>query len=134
MELARRKDIGLTTDFDPKLSFVALNEKEFDHVASNLISNALKFTKAGGHINIATTQRGNEVCIAISDTGIGIAPDLLEAVFDKFNKAGRKGLDGEKSTGLGLWIVKRIVLLHGGKITVSSQVGEGTTFRILLPL
>lgn len=133
-EIATKKNIRFLTDLDNDLKSIDLNEKEFVHVSYNLISNALKFTRHGGEIKIKTRVIDEKnVSIEISDNGVGINQELLPGVFDKFSKAGRKGLDGEKSTGLGMWIVKHIIVLHGGKISVASQEKVGTTFSILLP-
>ena len=126
--------MGDNNSFDDKMKPVEINEKEFVHVTHNLISNALKFTPHGGEIKVKTQLiNGSRVLIEISDNGMGISQTLLPGVFDKFSKAGRKGLDGEKSTGLGMWIVKHIVKLHGGEITVKSEERKGTTFSILIP-
>ena len=133
-DVAARKKIIISTSWDSNLESVDINEKEFVHVAYNLISNALKFTPSGGEIKIKTKLiSDNLVSIEIADNGVGMSQDLLPGVFDKFSKAGRKGIDGEKSTGLGMWIVKHIITLHGGEISVISKEKSGTTFTILLP-
>jgi len=127
------KDIKITKVFDEDLKLININEKEFVRVIYNLISNAIKFTPAGGKIKIITKLDVlKRVSIEISDTGVGIAKNLLPIIFDKFSKASRAGIKGEKSTGLGMWIVKHIVSLHGGEISVASKENKGTTFTILL--
>ncbi len=134
-QAAIKKDIEFTKSFDKDLKSIEINEKEFIRVAYNLISNAIKFTPAGGEISIITKAAiGDKVSIEISDTGIGISNELLPIIFDKFSKASRKGVEGEKSTGLGMWIVKHIIELHGGEISVKSRENEGTMFTILLPV
>lgn len=134
-QAASKKDINLIKAFDKNIGTIKINEKEFIRVIYNLISNATKFTPSGGSIKIETKHvTDNEVSIEISDSGIGISKELLPIIFDKFSKAGRRGVDGEKSTGLGMWIVKHIVGLHGGEISVMSQENKGTTFTILLPV
>jgi len=128
------KDLNVTKVFDEDLQLININEKEFVRVIYNLISNAIKFTPAGGEIKIITKLDDlKRVSIEISDTGVGIAKNLLPIIFDKFSKASRAGIKGEKSTGLGMWIVKHIVSLHGGEISVASKENKGTTFTILLP-
>jgi two-component system sensor histidine kinase VicK len=98
------------------------------------MSNAFKFTSDGGEVNVSTRNlEKDKVSIEIADTGVGISQELLPIIFDKFSKAGRKGINGEKSTGLGMWIAKHIVKLHEGKISVTSKEYEGTTFTIHLP-
>lgn len=134
VQLTARKNIKFTKIFDRDLTSIEINEKEFVRVAYNLISNAIKFTPNGGEISIKTkVLDGDNVSIEISDTGVGISQNLIPIIFDKFSKASRAGIEGEKSTGLGMWIVKHIINLHGGKISVKSREKEGTTFTILLP-
>ncbi len=129
-----KKHLRLTKILDAQIREVPLNQQEFQRVISNLFSNAIKFTPAGGEITIAAGLLDDgRIVIKISDTGIGISGDLLPIIFDKFSKARRKGIEGEKSTGLGMWIVKHIVKLHGGEISVESVENEGTTFTIILP-
>jgi len=133
-QAAAKKSIRFTKVFDEHLKYVKINEKEFIRVVYNLISNSIKFTPDNGEIKIETkTANGNKVSIEISDTGIGISKELLPIIFDKFSKARRKGIEGEKSTGLGMWIVKHIINLHGGEISVVSTENEGTIFNIILP-
>jgi signal transduction histidine kinase len=102
----------------------------------NLVSNALKYTPAEGSITVLTgvdEHRGRAVC-EVSDTGVGIAPEDLPRVFDKFYRAeGHAKLAG--GTGLGLTLVKHIVeTVHGGQLSVTSEAGRGSTFRFELPL
>jgi PAS domain S-box-containing protein len=129
-----KKQVKFITLLDDQVDLVSLNENEFVRVVLNLLSNAVKFTPAGGEIRLITKALDDEkVSVEISDNGVGISPDLLPIIFDKFSKAARAGVQGEKSTGLGMWIVKHIVKLHGGEISVSSVVNQGTTFTIILP-
>jgi len=100
-------------------------------VLGNLISNALKFTPAGGRITVAARRSDGEVVVSVADTGIGIAPALLPRIFDRFTQ-GRVG--SEKGAGLGLSIVKGIVEQEGGRLWVDSAVGVGSTFYFTLPL
>jgi len=134
VEESAEGNIKLNKSLDDSVGQVNLNEKEFIRVIYNLMSNAFKFTPDGGEVKISTRSLTKEkVGIEISDTGIGISKELLPIIFDKFSKAGRKGIKGEKSTGLGMWIVKHIVKLHDGEISVFSREHEGTTFNITLP-
>lgn len=105
-----------------------------EQAISNLVSNALKFTPAGGEVSINIRQEGKEVLMEVNDNGIGIPEGHIPDLFKEFSKIRRKGLKGEKSTGLGLAISQQIVQLHGGKISVKSKVGVGTTFTIEMPL
>ncbi|HET6226083.1 MAG TPA: PAS domain-containing sensor histidine kinase [Bacteroidia bacterium] len=113
--------------------YVKLDEAKFMQVLNNLVSNALKFTRPGGHIAINIVANRNSVAIEFSDDGIGIPLSLQPFVFDEFTNAGRRGLRGEATMGLGLSIVKTIIEWHNGKISVHSKENEGTTFKIVLP-
>ncbi len=99
----------------------------------NLLSNAVKFTGAGGAVYVESAARDGFLEVTIADTGIGIAPEELEAVFKKFYQAGDRGTIRE-GTGLGLSITKQLVELHGGKIWVESEPGRGSRFHLTLPL
>lgn len=110
-----------------------IDQEKFHRVIDNLISNAAKFSKDGDEISIALTEKDTFVQIAITDYGVGIPEQLIPHIFDRFSKAGRRGLKGEKSTGLGLSISRQIVEKHHGRIDVESAEGKGTTFTIRLP-
>jgi two-component system, OmpR family, sensor histidine kinase VicK len=113
--------------------YAQLNAEKFQRVIDNLISNAAKFSKEGDTITINLRSTAQQVKVEVQDQGVGIPAALLPQVFDRFSKAGRKGLKGEQSTGLGLSISKQIVEKHQGHIKVQSQEGKGTTFVITLP-
>src|SRR5690606_39910793 len=101
-------------------------------VFSNLIGNALKFTGEAGRVMVEATAQGAEVRFAVADTGVGIEPDALPHIFDRFWKAKREGGDGP-GIGLGLAICKGIVEAHGGRIWAESEPGNGTTVHFTLP-
>ncbi len=103
-------------------------------VCNNLVSNAIKFTPRGGQVTV-TIEPGaaGAVVLAVTDTGMGIPPEQIAHLFDRFSKASRRGTAGEASTGLGLAITKELVDRHGGRIEVRSQVGAGSVFRVSLP-
>lgn len=111
----------------------AVNPSKLTRVIDNLIGNGLKFSKSETPINIDVSKSDNSCIIRITDFGIGIPHNLQQILFDQFSKAGRPGLRGEKSIGLGLHISKQIIEQHGGSITVSSTENKGTTFQITLP-
>jgi len=102
-------------------------------VIINLLSNAIKYNRPTGRITLSAEARPDELIIAVSDTGSGIRPLDLSHLFEKFYRA-RSAERITQGTGLGLAISKRIVEAHSGQIEVQSQVGEGTTFRVHLPL
>jgi two-component system heavy metal sensor histidine kinase CusS len=104
----------------------------FERAVGNLIDNALRFTPENGSIQIALSERDADFEVAVSDNGCGIAPEHLPRVFDRFYRAeSSRGSDG---AGLGLALVKSIVDLHGGSATIQSQVGQGTTVKLIFPL
>ncbi|WP_279638492.1 PAS domain-containing sensor histidine kinase [Leptospira yasudae] len=107
---------------------------KFQRVLENLISNSLKFTKEGGEILIHSYSQNKKAMIIVEDTGIGIPAGLQSAIFDQFTRAKRQGLKGEQTTGLGMSIVKVIVELHKGKISLESEEGLGTKFIVEIPL
>jgi len=104
-------------------------------VFTNLVDNALKFTPAGGSITLRAAQVGSGVQVEVADTGAGISPESLPNIFDRFYQADPSRPGGRKhGSGLGLAIVKEIVGAHGGKISVRSEPGKGTSFTVILPL
>ncbi len=113
--------------------YMALDEAKFMQIMNNLVSNSLKFTHPGGIISIDILEKDDSVLFTLSDNGIGVPEDLHEALFDKFTRARRKGLNGEPATGLGLSIVKMIVEWHNGSIWFKSKENEGTTFYFEIP-
>jgi two-component system sensor histidine kinase VicK len=113
--------------------YAQLNKEKFTRVLDNLISNALKFSKETDQVELHLNVKEKTISIEVKDHGLGIPQDMIPHIFERFSKAGRTGLKGEKSTGLGLSIVKQIIESHKGKISVSSVEGKGTTFLIQLP-
>lgn len=113
--------------------FLALDESKFMQVMNNLMTNALKFTKEHDTISIEIEQDEENVRFIFADNGIGIPEDMQPHVFKKFTEAGRPGLNGELSIGLGLHIVQTIIGWHNGKIRFDSKEDEGTTFYIEIP-
>lgn len=111
-----------------------VDHNKFLQVINNLISNAIKFTREGGHITVAVAQQPAHVLVTVADDGVGIPAALLPVLFDRFTPARRPGLLGEKTTGLGMHIIETLVHLHRGRIWVESAENVGTTFFIELPL
>jgi signal transduction histidine kinase len=130
--LAREKGIRLVEELGPELPAVEADRPKLRRVIVNLLSNAVKFTGKGGTVTLRAEASGDEVRIAISDTGVGIAPEDVERLFDKYEQARSRATRGEKGTGLGLYITKQLVELHGGEIKVESEPGRGSTFSFTL--
>ena len=114
--------------------YVNIDVSKFERVMDNLISNGLKFSRENEAIEINLKHHGDKICIVVKDYGIGIPENMQELVFNQFSTAGRKGLNGENSIGLGLHISKKIIEQHHGKLLMKSKENEGTTFTILLPI
>jgi PAS domain S-box-containing protein len=115
-----------------------LPEAEFDKAAmirvlTNLVSNAIKFTPEDGQVSISVRQQNEELAISVSDTGMGIPKEELSKIFERFHRVKRRGQEIQ-GTGLGLAIVHKIVMMHNGRIEVESEVDQGTTFTVFLPL
>lgn len=113
--------------------YINLDIAKFMQVVNNLISNSMKFTPAGGTIQVYVKDQPNEVQFTFSDNGIGIPEAHLPQIFDKLTIARRPGLQGEPALGLGLSIVRTIIEWHQGKISCKSKEGFGTTFLITIP-
>jgi two-component system, NtrC family, sensor kinase len=132
-ERATRREITLGRTIDEQLGMLRGDERKVKQVLLNLLSNALKFTPEGGRIDVSARLQGGAAEIAVADTGVGIAPEDQEAVFEEFRQVGTadKKVEG---TGLGLALSRRFVELHGGRIWVKSEVGQGSTFTFTIPV
>ena len=128
--LADRKDLILTADVG-ELDLIA-DRGRFRQIVYNLVSNAIKFTPAGGRVTVSAAGDGDVVRVAVADTGVGIAPEELPLIFDEFKQVGTTK-DREGGTGLGLALAQRLIEAHGGSIEVDSALGVGTTFTVTLP-
>ena len=106
---------------------------QLERVLLNLLSNALKFTPDGGRVTTTLETQGGEACLTVADTGIGIPREEQDALFQKFFRASTAQDLAIQGTGLGLSIVAGIVAVHGGRIAVDSESGDGTTFTMRLP-
>jgi two-component system, NtrC family, sensor kinase len=132
-ERASRRGIALQRTIDERLGMIRADERKVKQVLLNLLSNALKFTSEGGRIDVRTRLRDDVAEISVSDTGVGIAPEDQEAVFEEFRQVGAAEKKAE-GTGLGLALSRKFIELHGGRIWVKSQVGVGSTFTFTLPV
>jgi two-component system sensor histidine kinase VicK len=131
--MAQEKDLTLAIEVPPYPIDAQLNPEVFGRVVDNLVSNALKFTPAGGQVVVGLQEQEGRARMTVRDTGIGIPEALQEQLFEKFSPSARPGLRGESTTGLGLFITRQIVQLHRGKLWVESQEGKGTCFFVELP-
>jgi signal transduction histidine kinase len=132
-ERAGRRSITLQMSVDERLGEVRANERKIRQVVLNLLSNAIKFTPEGGRIAVGAVPKAGFVAVSVSDTGVGIAPEDQEAVFEEFRQVGTADKKAE-GTGLGLTLCRRFVELHGGRIWVKSELGAGSTFTFTIPV
>ncbi len=130
--LAQRKALTITYELST-VPLILADRVKLLEVLNNLLSNAIKFSYPGGTIEVRLWQEGEEVLCAVQDHGQGIPPEVQARLFKPFQR-GASGTAGEKSTGLGLTIVKMVVEGHGGRIWYVTQPGQGTTFYVALPL
>jgi two-component system sensor histidine kinase/response regulator len=126
-ESARKKGIQINVSIPGDIEINADNHM-IDTVVRNLVSNAIKFTRVGGKINVEAINRDQMVVVKVSDTGIGMTPELKSKLFLLSEKTNRPGTEGESSTGLGLLLCKEFIEKHGGKIWVDSEEGKGSIF------
>jgi signal transduction histidine kinase len=133
-ERASRRAITLGVEIDPRLGEIKGDERKVKQVLLNLLSNAVKFTPEGGQVGVQARLADGFAEISVTDTGVGIAPEDHEAVFEEFRQVGSDYAKKHEGTGLGLTLSRRFVELHGGKIWVKSQLGEGATFTFTLPV
>ncbi len=132
-ERAGRRSITLQMSVDERLGEIQADERKVRQVVLNLLSNAIKFTPEGGRIEVTAVPRDGSVEVSVSDTGVGIAPEDQEAVFEEFRQVGTAEKKAE-GTGLGLTLCRKFIEVHGGQIWVQSQVGQGSTFTFTIPV
>jgi len=130
---AANHTIALHLDVDRRLGEFVADERKLKEILVNLLSNAVKFTPEGGRVEVRAAPANGGVEIAVTDTGIGIAAEDQELIFEEFRQVGSDYLKKREGTGLGLALTRRFVELHGGRIWVKSEVGRGSTFTFSLP-
>ena len=125
---------ALTVEVPERAILVFADAARLEQVLVNLLTNAAKYTDDGGHIWLTVEQNGPSVAVRVRDTGVGIAPELLPLIFDVFTQAQRSLDRSQGGLGLGLCLVKRLVELHGGSVSVTSVLGQGSEFVVRLPV
>ena len=131
---ADRQGVRLETSLGGNVAQCEGDERKFKQILLNLLTNAVKFTPAGGTVRLAAEEVDGMYRISVRDTGVGIAPEDIPRVFEEFRQVGTDAARKAEGTGLGLSLTRRLVELHGGRIEVASVVGEGSTFTFTLPL
>lgn len=133
-EYIKNKSIELIFDTDTEECIIACDPEKIERVILNLLSNSIKFTKQGGSMTVNIYDKGENIILSIKDTGIGIPNDKLDIIFDRFRQVDKSLTRNQEGSGIGLSIVKSLVELHRGKISVISEYGKGTEFIIVLPV
>jgi len=132
-ERARNQRLDLNLRCPPDIGSVTADERRLKQALFNLVSNAIKFTPAGGSVTIAAAREPDGLVLSVADTGVGIPEADQARVFDKFERGNGNGDASHSGAGLGLSLVKSLIELHGGTVTIQSNPGQGTTVRCRLP-
>ncbi len=132
--LAEKKNIDLRGQMAPEVPLLRQDPGKLQQILSNLLSNAIKFTPEGGRVLLKADADHGQMVLTVSDTGVGIAPEEQESVFEKFRQGGNPLTREHAGTGLGLSIVRELCKLLGGEVTLQSDLGRGSTFTVRLPL
>jgi signal transduction histidine kinase len=132
--MAEKKNIDLRGQIDQHIPLMRQDVVKLQQIVSNLLSNAIKFTPEGGRVMLRVETDALHAMLTVTDTGVGIAPEEQDLVFEKFRQAGNPLTRAHEGTGLGLSIVRELTKLLGGEVTLRSELGRGTTFTVRLPL
>jgi two-component system phosphate regulon sensor histidine kinase PhoR len=128
------KQISIAVDIQPKLSPIRVDRTRLQEALYNLLDNAVKYSRERSEIRVSARQSDHEIELSVNDQGIGIAKEDLPRIFERFYRADKaRSPDKVRGTGLGLAIVKHIAQLHGGRVEAESELGRGTTIRVILP-
>jgi signal transduction histidine kinase len=133
-ERASRHGIKLDRVIDDRIGDFTGDERKVKQVLVNLLSNAVKFTPEGGQIKVEASLGDGGAIISVTDTGIGIAKEDQEAIFEEFRQVGSNYAQKREGTGLGLTLTRKFVEMHGGKLWVESELGKGSKFTFTLPM
>lgn len=126
-------ELGVSLRFEATNTMVNADEQMLLRILANLVSNAIKFSPKGGTVKLSVKSNNEVVTVTVEDQGVGLPPDMLDSVFDRFQQAPNQTSRTRGGSGLGLAICKALVELHGGKIWAESQLNQGTQFRFELP-
>ncbi|MFZ4608238.1 MAG: ATP-binding protein [Gemmataceae bacterium] len=132
--LAEKKNIDLQSVIPADIKNLRQDRVKLRQILANLLSNAVKFTPEGGKVVLKVEQEGKNHIMTVSDTGVGIAPEEQELVFEKFRQAGNTLTREHDGTGLGLSIVRELTKLLGGEVSLQSELGKGSTFTVVVPI
>ncbi|MPN12818.1 Sensor histidine kinase ResE [bioreactor metagenome] len=128
------KGISIIFDTEVEEKVIACDEDKLERVILNLLSNAIKFTNPGGSIQVNIYDRGNSLIVSVKDSGFGIPKDMHSKIFEPFTQGDSLLRRRAEGSGIGLSLVKSLVELHGGKVSIDSELGKGSEFIIELPI
>ncbi|ROL56167.1 sensor histidine kinase [Bacteroidetes/Chlorobi group bacterium MS-B_bin-24] len=131
---AKNKNINVFVDLDEKIEVFKFDRYKVYEVLDNLVSNAIKFTQKGGEVRVESSVEGDKVVIKVIDNGLGLSDEDVSRAFQRGARLSAKPTADEPTSGLGLWIVKRLVEAMKGKVWVKSVLGKGSTFAFSLPI
>lgn len=134
MPLAEQKSITLRQELEPGLPPVPADPQRLEEVLDNLLSNAIKYSQKGATVVVRAYVRDSHMCLEVEDNGLGMSEEDVRNAFQRGVRLSTKPTAGEPSSGLGLWIVKRLVEAHNGSVRIRSALGKGTTVFVELPL
>jgi signal transduction histidine kinase len=134
LPMAKERNISLTSEISRPLGSLRADGDRLAEVLTNLIGNALRHAPDGGRVAVSARQSDGRIILAVQDDGPGIAEEDLPFVFERFWRGDKSRSRGSGGSGIGLAIVKQLVELHGGTVSVESEEGEGAVFRVSLPL
>ena len=127
------KTTNMINSVDPAIMAMA-DQNMINLVFRNLILNGIKFTDNGGTITISAVRNEGEITVSVADNGVGISKEVQKVLFEKISGYTTRGTANEKGTGLGLILAKEFIERNGGKITLESEVGKGSTFFVTIPV
>lgn len=133
-QMAEKKNIDLRSQIQPDIPTLFQDGTKLQQILQNLLSNAIKFTPEGGRVTLKATVENRYLRLTVTDTGVGIAPEEQDLVFEKFRQAGNPLTREQGGTGLGLSIVRELAKLLGGEVLLESELGRGSTFTIRVPM
>jgi signal transduction histidine kinase len=132
--IAEKKKLEMRTQYSPRMGMVRQDIVKLRQIVSNLLSNAVKFTPEGGMVTVKIEHDADHFELLVIDTGVGIAPEDQEQIFEKFRQGANPLTREHEGTGLGLSIVRELCRLLSGEISLKSELGRGSTFTVRLPM
>jgi len=133
-EYTKNRDLCLMFDSEVDKKIIACDVEKIERIVLNLLSNAIKYTRKGGRIEVCISEKEDKIVIAVKDTGVGIPEDKKDMIFERFKRVNDSSISDFESTGIGLSLVKSLVEMHGGSVSVESRVGVGSAFYVEIPV